>query len=123
MSAVQSQDAIPLESESYAVGTVVSEDIDTQGCSFLRLYTKVTVPNGGSIVVTIQGKDAASGDYYTLLAGASISTATTQTLKVGPLLAAVSNVTALDYLPKTIRVSVAVSTAAVTFSVGASLTD
>jgi hypothetical protein len=123
MGMVQPQDFPAFNLASRAAGTVNSGDIDTTGCNNLNVYTKVTVPNGGSIVVTIQGKDVNSGDYYTILSGTSISTATNQRLKVGPTIAASANAIAQDYLPKTIRISVVVSTAAVTFSVGLSLTD
>lgn len=104
-------------------GVTTSADIETTGCANLSAYTKVTNANSGSIVVTLQGKDPVSGDYYTLLAGSSISSATIQRNKVTPTIAASANVAAQDVVPHIIRLSVACSTADVTGSVGIELTD
>lgn len=123
MPEVQSQDLTAFPLASVGAGTVNSPDIQTNGCNLLNVYTKVTVPNGGNVTVTIQGKDQASGDYYTILTGTAISTATNQRLKVGPTVTASANAIAQDYLPETIRIQAVVGTAAVTFEVGVSLTD
>lgn len=103
-------------------GVTTGQDIDTSGCQYLTVYNKATNVNStGSIIVTVQGKDAASGDYYTLLAGASIASATTQRLKVGPQITAATNI-AQDYLPRTIRLIITASSADVVGSVGIEVT-
>ena len=73
--------------------------------------------------VTIQGKDAASGVYYTLLQSAALSAAGFTLLTVYPGVAAAANVAASQVLPATWRVLVALGGTAPTVSatVGASL--
>jgi hypothetical protein len=124
MSAVQAQDTPLLPSASYGIATAVSNDIDTSGCQFLNVIIDITaIGASGTVTCTIQGKDTTSGKYYTILASSALASNATTRLKVGPTIAASANAIAQDYLPKTIRVSVAVAVAASTFSVGASLTD
>jgi hypothetical protein len=81
--------------------------------------------DGGSpsVVVTIQGKDVASGEYYTLLASAAITTTSVVVLQIYPDIAAAANLAAARPLPRTWRVSVAVAGTSplVTLTVGASM--
>lgn len=70
------------------------------------------------LIVTVKGKDAASGKGYTLLTSAELTSGTT-VLKVGPELTAGTNI-AKDYLPYQFYVDVTLSGTA-TYSVGASL--
>ncbi|MHB1310545.1 MAG: hypothetical protein ACYC3L_00915 [Gemmatimonadaceae bacterium] len=74
-----------------------------------------------TLVVTIQGKDPASGTYYTLLASASITAAGYTTLTVYPGLPATANVSANALLPQNWRVLYAITgtTPAVTATVSA----
>lgn len=58
-----------------------------------------------SIVLKIEGKDAA-GNYYTLLEGAAVTGTSTNIYKVMPWIAAVANVSAPDLVPRTWRVTV-----------------
>jgi hypothetical protein len=58
-----------------------------------------------SIVLKIEGKDAA-GNYYTLLEGAAVTGDSTNVYKVMPWIAAVANVSAADLVPRTWRVTV-----------------
>ena len=76
-----------------------------------------------TITVTIQGKDTASGSYYTLLASTAIAADGVTELTVYPGITASSNVAASAHLPATWRVSYAFggTTPAVTATIGACL--
>lgn len=110
-------------SSGLIVGTNVSQDIDTGGCQHLNVYTNVSATNSGGVTITIQGKDSASGAYYTILAGTAISTVTSQRLRVTPDIAASANSIAQDILPRFIRIQAVTTTAAPAFTVGLDLTD
>ena len=105
-------------------GTVNSPDIQigtAQGnSSGFNVSVNITVITAGSLTVTVQGKDAASGTYYTLLASAALATTGFTRLQVGPLIAAAANTVAQTYIPKTIRISAAVVTGPVTATIGVS---
>lgn len=70
----------------------------------LKCTYDVTALTGTSTVLTIQGKDSASGKYYTLLATSSITGTGTSVFTVYPGLPAVANVVANDVLPRVWRV-------------------
>lgn len=88
----------------------------------IQLVIDVTaVTSSPSLVVTLQGKDVASGKYYTLLASAAITGTGTTRLKVFPAATAAANAAANDILPKTWRVIYTLSGGTVTGTVGASV--
>lgn len=60
-----------------------------------------------SIVVTVQGKDALSGNYYDILVSNAITATGTTVLKIYPGIGAIANAAASDVLPPIFRVSVA----------------
>lgn len=73
-----------------------------------------------SIVWKVEGVDRASGAVFALLTGAAVTGVSTNVYRVGPDLAAVANVTALNYLPPVIRITVTHGDAdSITYSVGA----
>jgi hypothetical protein len=77
-----------------------------------------------ALVVTIQGKDPASGKYSTILASASLTGVGTTQLRVYPGLTAASNLVASDVLPAEWRVNfnhTKTASSTFTMSVGASL--
>jgi hypothetical protein len=75
-----------------------------------------------SVVFTIQGKDRASGKYYTILVSAAVTGTGTTALRVYPGLTAATNVTANDVLPECWRLNVVAGDAdSLTYSVGVSL--
>lgn len=75
-----------------------------------------------SVTLEIDGKDIASGKYYSLLTGAAVVTVSTNVYTVYPGLTAAANVTASDVLPHTWRIKVTANNAnSGTYSVGASL--
>lgn len=84
----------------------------------------MTTVGTGSVTLTIQGKDAASGKYYTLLAGAAVTTNSTNPYWVCPGAATTANVSAALPLPRTWRVITTANNAnATTYKVGASVTN
>ncbi len=103
--------------------TTVSQDFrndnDARGIAvFLDL---TAVPGTDTVTVTLQGKDPASGKYYTLLAGAAQVGVATVRMVLYPGIPAVANLAANDALPAVWRVSVAHSAASsFTYSVGVS---
>ena len=76
-----------------------------------------------SLIVTIQGKDTASGKYYNILASAAITTVSTTVLTVYPGVLTAANVAAAMPLSKTWRVlyTIAGTTPAITATIGASV--
>lgn len=91
----------------------------------LQLGINITAITGTSptLTVTVQGKDAASGVYYTLLTSAALSAVAFTQLTVYPGAAATANVSTPQPLPRTWRVlyAIAGTTPAVTATVGASV--
>lgn len=76
----------------------------------LKLIIDITALSGTSptLTVTIQGKDAVSGKYFTILASAALAAQATTVLTVFPGLTASANVTANDVLPRDWRVIYAI---------------
>lgn len=91
----------------------------------INLVIDITAITGTSptLTVTLQGKDAASGKYYTILASAALTAVGTTVLTVFPGATAAANVAANAILPRTWRVITAIggTTPAVTATVGASV--
>lgn len=100
--------------------TQTSADIPTLQASNVQVVLDVTnVAASPSVTVTINGKDPTSGKYFLLLSGAAVVTAVTNRYKVGPTIAAVTNVAAQDYLPSVIQIVVTANNAnSGTYSVG-----
>lgn len=88
----------------------------------IHVVLDMTVVGTGSVTLTIQGKDEVSGKYYTILAGAAVTTNSTNVYKVYPGITAAANASASDVLPATFRIIVTANNAnAATYSVGYSL--
>ena len=99
-----------------AAGTVLSGDIDTRQGIGALLFINVTAVTG-SLTVTLQGKDEASGTYYTILASAAIAATGMTVLRVYPGLTAAANATVNDVTPVTCRVSSVVATGPATATI------
>lgn len=116
---------ITVLSSAARTATGQSADQTNHNARGLHLVIDVTAVSGTSptLVVTIQGKDALSGKYYTVLASASITAVGTTVLRVGPGLTAAANTVANDIMPRTWRIDYTIggTTPSFTFSVGASL--
>lgn len=82
----------------------------------------MTAVGTGSVTLTIQGKDTASGKYYSLLVGAAVTTNVTNVYTVYPGGPATANVSANSPLPRTWRViTTANNSNSCTYTVGASV--
>lgn len=69
----------------------------------IKVVLDTTAATSGSVTLSIQGKDA-NGVYYTILAGAAVTTVSTNVYTVYPGAPATANVSANDFLPRTYRV-------------------
>jgi hypothetical protein len=82
----------------------------------------VTAIGSATLLLAIDAKDAASGKYYNLLTGASVTTNSTNRYRLGPLLASVANAVQQDYLPPVFRITVTQGGSGnATYSVGYSI--
>lgn len=116
---IKSQDTTLLASASRTTTQTSSDIINYSGLSALIVILDMTVVGTGSVTLSIDGKDPASGKYYNILTGAAITTNSTNIYRIGRNLAAVANTTAQDYIPRTIRIVVTANNAnAATYSVG-----
>lgn len=88
----------------------------------IAVVLDMTTVGTGSVTISINGKDAVSGKYYTILAGAAVTTNVTNVYKVYPGASAVANVSANDLLPRSFQIVVTANNAnSATYSVGYSL--
>lgn len=84
----------------------------------------ITAFTSGTWTPTIQGKDVASGKYYTILTGAVLNGTGTTVLYVYPGMVPVTNVAVSFALPKTWRVVLTgASTPISTYSIGVNLSN
>lgn len=88
----------------------------------IHVILNVTSAGTGSITLSIQGLDPVSGNAYTLLSGAAVTTNSTNVYKVGPGLTAAANSVANDYLPRSMQLTITANNAnSMTYSCGYSL--
>lgn len=105
-----------------ATTTQTGTDQNNINARGLIVVLDMTNVGTGSVTLTIQGKDNASGKYYTLLVGAAVASNSTNVYTVYPGAPATANVSANSPLPKTWRVLATANNAnATTYTVGASL--
>lgn len=91
-----------------------------KGIVFTVDMTAVTAT--GSIVFTLQGKDALSGKWYTILASAAVVAVETTTYTAFPAAPATANASANFQLPRTWRIiATAANGVSMTYSVGGTL--
>lgn len=90
-----------------ASAAVNSADFTNNTCRGVKVIIDITAITGTSptLTVTIQGKDAVSGKYFTILASAALNATGTTVLTVYPGLTNAANVTAADLLPRDWRIS------------------
>jgi hypothetical protein len=102
--------------------TTNSGDIETRAGRGVHVVIDATAAAATpSVVFTIQGKDATSGAYYTILASAAVTGVSTTVLRVFPGATAAANLAANDCLPATWRVLATAGDAdSLTYSVGCS---
>ena len=91
----------------------------------LQLGINITAITGTSptSTVTVQGKDTASGQYYTLLQSTALAAVGYTNLSIYPGLTAAANSVANQLLPRTFRILYAIggTTPAITATIGASV--
>ena len=126
MAELQPIDVVLLHSASRTTSqnnTAGVGDTLNPGYTGIRVILDMTVVTASpSVTLTIQGKDPASGKYYTLLAGAAVTTATTNVYTVAPNAPVTTNVSANAELPETFRINIVANNAnAGTYSVGYTL--
>lgn len=122
---IQSAVAVVTALSATGAGTVNGADQTNLSSRGLHLAIDITAITGTTptLTVTIQGKDAVSGKYYTILASAALSATGTTILRVYPGLTAAANTVANDVLPRDWRVIYVVggTTPAVTATISAAL--
>lgn len=102
--------------------TTSSDDLINDRCRGVHVVLDMTTVGTGNVTLTIEGKDELSGEYYTILAGAAVSTNSTNVYKVFPGAPATANVSANDLIPLNWRVTVTANNAnEAVYSVGYSL--
>lgn len=110
---------VTLLASSARTTTQTSADIVNYNNVRLVVVLDVTSAGTGSITLSINGKDSASGKYYTILAGTAVTSNGTTRYRVGPDLASSANSIAQDYLPRVLQIVVTANNAnSVTYSVG-----
>ena len=101
--------------------TASSADITAYGKQGLIVVFDVTAVHlsGSDVKCKIEGKDPASGKYYTILESASVTTVSTNTYRVNVQLTAGANLIAKDMMPETFRFTMTHANAnSTTYSVG-----
>ena len=102
-----------------STATVIGPDMANPAGGGIKVFVVTTAIGTGSITVSIQAKDPGSGTYVTLLAGAAITTNTTNTDTLVPGAPVAANVSANDVLPYTWRLLVTANNAnPASYSVG-----
>jgi hypothetical protein len=109
-----------------ATANANGSDFESRDCKGAHFFINVSAVSGTNptTTITVEGKDVASGTYYTILASAALAGVTTGTLKVYPGMTAAANLVASDVLPATFRVRFTVggsATPTITATVGCSL--
>lgn len=102
--------------------TQTGADIVNYNGKKLVVVLDVTSAGTGSVTISIQRKDLASGKYIDILVGTAVTTASTNVYRIGQDIPSVANQTALDYLSRVFRIVVTANNAnAMTYSVGYNL--
>lgn len=108
-----------------AAAGVTGPDIDGDNYTGVLIFVDITALTGTTptMTVTVEGKSASSGKYYTILASAALNAVGLTVLRIYPALTAAANLTANDIIPSTFRVSttIAGTTPAVTAVISADL--
>lgn len=102
--------------------TQTSADIVTYNLAGISVFLNMTIVGTGSVTLTINGKDPASGVYYNILTGAAVVSNVGNLYRVMPGIPAVANKDVNAYLPRVIQIVVTANNAnPATYSVGYTL--
>ena len=119
--AVASQDITLITASAVTTTQTAADQTNYTGRGLIVVLDMTTVGTG-SVTLTIQGKDAASVKYYTLLSGAAVTTNSTNVYYVYPGAPVTANVSASYPLPHTWTVKVTANNAnSTSYTVGASV--
>jgi hypothetical protein len=99
----------------------VSADLTNFNGRGVQIGINLTGLTGTSVTIAVQGKDVASGQYYTLLSSAAIAAAGFTLLTLYPGAPSIANQSSPQVLPRTFRVSATPASATVTATIGASV--
>jgi len=111
---------VSIYSASNPPGTYNSAVFTNKYGKGLVLGINITSARTGTATITVQGQDAASGQFYTLCATTGINTTGFKTLTIYPGLTAAANVICPVPLPASWRVNI-VTTDTTTMTIGASV--
>lgn len=120
---LRSNESVTLLASAARTTTQTSADLlNYNGLSNIDVILDVTSAGSGSITVSINGKDPASGKYYNLLTGAAVVTNVTNVYRVGLGNTVTANASANYALPRTFQIVVTANNAnSITYSVGYNL--
>src|SRR5262245_55037072 len=94
-----------------ATSSQIGPDINSPAARGVRVVLVSSAIGTGSVTLAVQGKDKASGTYYTLLTGIAITTNSVNVYTLFPGAAVTANQSANDCLPATWRVVVTANNA------------
>ena len=107
------------------LGTFNSADLTNNAYHYASFLVNLTAVSGTlpTFIFKIQGKDVASGVYYTLLSSAALAATGATFLQVGPSLQTLANLAANVVLPRTWRIQYTTGGSAPSFTgtIGVSL--
>lgn len=110
-------------SSAARTATPTAVEVNTRRFRSLVVVLDATVHAvSAAVTVTLARKDNASGKYIDILTSASITTVSTNTIRIGLGLPVTANISANEPLPNVVRITVAHGNAnAVTYTVSAHL--
>lgn len=105
-----------------ATTTQTTQDFRNEWGVGAEIYFNVSAIGTGNVTLTIQGRDATSGAYYTVLTGAAVSSNGLNRYQIFPGGTTTANVSVNDIFPFTWRAVVTANNAnPVTYSVGVTI--
>ena len=104
-----------------ATASTTSRQVIAGDCLGLMVVIDITAITAGSLTVTIEGVDRASGKVFTVLASAALAGVATTVLKVYPGGVVTANLSANDHVPPVFDIKAAIVTGPVTATISAHL--
>lgn len=105
-----------------ATTTQTTQDMKNEWGVGAEIYFNVGTIGTGSVTLTIQGRDPTSGQYYTVLVGAAVTSNGLNRYQIFPGGTATANVSVNDIFPFTWRAVITANNAnPVTYSVGVTI--
>lgn len=116
------QDAQLLAAAARTASVTLADFTNFNARGLVMVLDVTAVPTVETLTLVIEGKDSASGKYYTILQSTASAATGTVVLRVYPGLTASANLVANDVLPRTWRARVVHSASgSFTYTLGASL--